>query len=475
MSTALGSRRVAVIGGGCTGLAAANRIRELDPNIHVTLFESSDRLGGVIRTERFQDYLVEHGADMFTTKQPWAIDLCNRLGMADELLNTNKEHARAFVVYRGRLCPVPEGFSLMTPGKAWPIIKSPLLSLGAKLRMAYEYFVPRRFSHDDESLADFATRRLGKQAYERLIQPLIGGIYTADPTKLSMQAAMPQFVEMEREHGGLLRSVLRTAGQQDPGHRAAGARYGLFVAPRDGMQSFMDKLIERLPPASIRLRTIVESLAQTDGLSWQVSPAGTNRPELFDAVILATPAYRTAELLSSLDTQAAEDLRGILYASTAIVVCGYVRKQLRHPLDGFGVVVPQIEQRMILAASFASVKFVGRAPSDRILIRVFVGGACQPELLQKTDQELEELVQVELRELLGASGRPELCKTVRWEQSMPQYHVGHLDRVTRIEQRIKAFPTLALAGNAYRGVGIPQCIHSGEQAAERIVQRLRAD
>jgi oxygen-dependent protoporphyrinogen oxidase len=457
-------------------LAAAHRIRELSPETQVTLFEAGDRLGGVIRTERCGDYLVEHGADMFTTKEPWALDLCRRLGLEGELINTNARYARAFVVRRGRLCPVPEGFALMTPGKAWPIVTTPLLSVTGKLRMAAEYFVARRETDEDESLAEFVTRRLGREAYERLVQPLIGGIYTADPTKLSMQAALPQFVEMERKYGGLLRGMRPgRSANGSRGDRAAGARYGLFVAPRSGMQMLLDTLAARIPAGWIRLRSRIESLEQRAEGGWRLRLAGASPEKLdsFDAVLLATPAHQAARLLQTVDEPLADELRHIPYASASVVVCGYRRDQLKHPLDGFGLVVPILENRRILAASFASVKFDGRAPDDRVLIRVFVGGALQPELAELPDAELQELAIRELSELLGANGLPELCRVVRWQRAMPQYHVGHLQRVARIEERQTAFPTLALAGNAYRGVGIPYCIRSGEQAAERILCQWR--
>jgi oxygen-dependent protoporphyrinogen oxidase len=463
-------KRIAVIGGGISGLSAAHRLLELAPNCQVTLFESSDRLGGVIRTERCDDYLVEHGADMVTTREPWALDLCRRLGIESELINTNSQHARAFVVRRGRLYPVPDGFALMSPGKAWPIIKTPLLGVGAKLRMAWEYFVPARMDGSDESLEQFVTRRLGRQAYERLVQPLIGGIYTADPTKLSMQAALPQFVEMERTHGGLLRAIRRSRPTEGETRiKSAGARYGLFVAPRGGMQTLLDALVASLSRAYIRCNAAVRSLTRAKNGGWTLQ-AGEGIPEGFDAVIVAAPAQRAADLLVSLDETLAEDLRGIEYASVAIVVFGFRRNQFRHPLDGFGLVVPQIEHRGILAASLASVKFPGRASEDRVLMRVFIGGACQPELVELPDNDLRELAVNELAELLGVSGAPELFRVVRWRKAMPQYHVGHLDRVARIEQRLASFPDLALAGNAYRGVGIPFCIRSGEQAAEKILR-----
>jgi oxygen-dependent protoporphyrinogen oxidase len=465
--------RVAVIGGGITGLSAAHRLREISPSVQVTLFEQHDRLGGVVHTEKVDGYLIEHGADMFTTRDPWAFGLCRRIGFDGELINTNSQHARAFVVHQGQLHAVPEGFTLMTPGRMWPIARTPLLSIPGKLRMAAEYFIPRRGGPGDESLAEFVTRRLGREAYERLVQPLIGGIYTADPTRLSMQAALPQFVQMEQQHGGLLRAVWRSRQQRSAKAGAeSGARYGLFVAPRDGMESLLRAIASRLPPGAIRFSTAVESLQQQDGGKWRVSLRDSAERLEFDGLIVAAPAPAAAELLREASTELASELRAIPYASAAIVALGYRREQVQHPLDGFGVVVPQAEKRNVLAVSLASIKFPGRAPPGEVLLRVFIGGACQPELVELPAAELEQLARKELEDLLGVTGSPRVVRVVRWIGAMPQYHVGHLDRVARIERAAASLPTLALAGNAYRGVGIPYCVHSGEQAAESLAAAI---
>ncbi|MGE0760636.1 MAG: protoporphyrinogen oxidase [Pirellulaceae bacterium] len=463
-------RRIAVIGGGFSGLAAAHRLRELAPDAEVVLLEQSDRVGGVVRTEEADGFLFEHGADMFTTKEPWALGVCRRIGFDGELINTNAQHARAFVVRRGRLYPVPEGFTLMTPGRMWPIARSPLLSLAGKLRMAGEYFVPPRQETEDESLQQFVTRRLGREAYERLVQPLIGGIYTADPTKLSMQAALPQFIEMERKHGSLIRAIRSTKrGAGAPVEKSAGARYGLFVTPRHGMESFLQAIARRLPDGIVHLGTPVESIHRCADGRWDVAAPRLPNSGPFDAVLLATPAHHSARLLQETSPELAQELAGIPYATAAVVVVGVRREQLRHPLNGFGVVVPLTENRRVLAISLSSVKFAGRAPEGSVLMRIFVGGACQEHLAELPEPELEQLALGELRDLLGLTGTPQLVRIVRWRRAMPQYHVGHLDRMRRIERLLEGFPTLALAGNAYRGVGIPFCIRGGESAAEKLV------
>ncbi|HZN32378.1 MAG TPA: protoporphyrinogen oxidase [Pirellulaceae bacterium] len=482
-------RRVAVIGGGISGLAAAHRLTELSPQSHVTLFEAGERLGGALQSVRRDGWLIERSADMFITREPEAVDLCRRIGLADELIGTNTQHRRSWVVRRGKLVPIPEGFTLMSPAKIWPILTTPLLSPLGKLRLAAEYLTPRRADTSDESLESFVCRRFGREAFERLIQPLIGGIYTADPAQLSMAATLPQFVAMERKHGSLIRGMragvgsresgvgsreLASGGRQPAEDAASGARYGLFVAPRLGMQQLVEAIAAKLPTGCVRLSCLVvriEPHRVADGPRspcWRVSLGGGGAEE-FDDLILAAPGAASARLLAGVDDELSALIGRIPHAGCSIAVLGIRKEQASHPLDGFGFVVPAIENRRIIAGSLASVKFAGRAPDGKVLLRVFVGGALQPELGQLPEEEIRRLVLEELRELIGLSGEPEFFEVIRWQGMMPQYHVGHLDLVSQIEARSAAIPHFALAGNAYRGVGIPLCIRSGEAAAARIV------
>jgi oxygen-dependent protoporphyrinogen oxidase len=476
--------RIAIIGGGITGLAAALRLRELLPQAKLSLFEASSRLGGVLDTAHIDGFLVERSADNFLTKQPVIMDLCRRLGLEPELLATDETRRRAFVVKGGQLLPIPEGFFLMSPQRLRPFLTSPVLSLAGKLRVLIEPFVPRGASAGpagDESVASFARRRLGQEAFERLVQPLVAGIYTGDPEKLSMAAAMPQFCQQEREHRSLLRAAWKTGRTNDEStNRAAGARYSLFAAPQKGIQRLCDALIDCLPPETIHLNSPVKTIQQSTPTRWKLEfeaphPASNIQrlPSDFSAVILAVPAYAAARLLEPCASELAAELAAIEYAGCAVVSLGFQRDRVAHPLDGFGFVVPQVERRRIIAASFASQKFPGRAPTDSVLFRVFVGGALQPELLDLPDMELCQLAVDELAGLLQISGEPVMTDIARWPRSMPQYHVGHLDRVARIEQMVAQNPTLALAGNAYHGVGIPQCVASAERAAARLTNFFR--
>ena len=476
-SSALAPRRVAIIGGGISGLAAAHRVQELDPTAQITLFEASGRLGGILHTERRDGWLIERSADMFTTREPWALDLCHRLGIADQLIPTDGRFRRACVVRRGRLVPVPAGFTLMSPARIWPVVKTPLLSPLGKLRLAREPLVSARKDTADESLESFVVRRMGREAFDRLVQPLIGGIYTADPSKLSMQATMPQFVEMERKFGSLIRGMraggssgLETRGSLQEGKNAgSGARYGLFLAPRDGMQTLIDALVARLPAECVRLNAPVERIElKRDDDIWNVKVRG-EADAIFSNVILATPATISSRLLETVDGELASLIAAIPHAGCSVALLGVRREKIAHKLDGFGFVVPAIENRQIIAGSFASIKFAGRAPDGHVLVRVFVGGALQPELTNLPEESIRSLVLKELSELIGLADEPEFFEVARWDGMMPQYHVGHLDRVGQIERRAALLPHFAFAGNAYRGVGIPFCIHSGELAAERIV------
>ncbi len=495
--------RIAIVGGGITGRAAAHRLTELLPQAELAIFEASSRLGGVLETVHGDGFLIERSADNFLTKLPAVLDLCRRLGIADELIATDDTRRRAFVVRDGRLLPIPEGFFLMSPRKLRPILASSILSPRGKLRLLAEPFIARGPASQipnqppapspqppaDESVASFARRRLGREAFERLVQPLVAGIYTADPEKLSMAATMPEFLAQEREHGSLLRAARGSrASDVRTGHfsdqstdTASGARYALFVTPKQGMTALTAAFANRLPNESIHLNTTAVAIRQTSDSRWQLEiqhppsgspPSALRPPPSFDALVLAVPAHAAARLLETCDPDLAAELSAIEYAGCAVVSLGFSRGQIAHPLDGFGFVVPQIEKRRIIAGSFASQKFPGRAPDGAVLIRTFLGGALRPDLLELPDDELRQVALDELRQLLGISGEPRIADIARWPRSMPQYHVGHLERIARIEQLASRLPNLALAGNAYHGVGIPQCIASAESAADQLVASL---
>lgn len=497
-------KHIVIIGGGITGLAAAHRVLECTRDsgsvVQLTLLEAGSRLGGIVRTRERDGFLLESGPDSFLSEKPATLALVRRLGLESHLIETNEQHRRSFVVNRGRLLPVPEGFQLLAPSRFWPFVRSGIFSWSGKTRIALDLLLPKRKTNGaadpDESLAQFVRRRLGREALERMAQPMVGGIYTADPEQLSLRATMPRFLEMEREYGSLIRALRK----QNGAGKTSGARYSLFLSCDRGMQLLTDSLAQRISnfrsdasnlesraseaskpsgdqqasQSLIRLNTAVESLSQSDAGSapgkWLVKT--TDAAEILaDAVCLALPAYASARLLGGIDATLADELQGIPYESSATINLGYQRRDIPHPLDGFGFVVPFIEGRSLIACTFSSVKFAGRAPQGHVLLRGFVGGALQPELARLSEDQLLARVQTDLRDLLGIERPPLFAEVATWDRSMPQYHLGHLERVQRIQERLASLPGLALAGNAYSGPGIPDCIRSGEQAAEELVAR----
>ena len=483
-----GKRRIVVIGGGISGLAAAHHLCELNrqaeddagarkPSVEVLLLEASARTGGTIRTYRRDEFLLEGGPDAFISEKPEALELARRIGLVPHLLETNEAHRRSFVVRAGRLHSTPEGFQLLAPSRLWPFVTTPIFSWRGKARMALDLLLPRRADSAvgaDESLAQFVRRRLGREALERMAQPMVGGIYTADPESLSLRATMPRFLEMERTHRSLIWSMWKAArkqkteAQQKLQRGTSGARYSLFLSFDGGMQMLSDALAARLPSGSVRLNTRAESIAfdpQTH--QWTIN-TNAGDPVCADALCIALPAYAAARLLRTIDPELSDELDAIPYASTATINLGYRRRDIAHRLDGFGFVVPFLERRTTLACSFSSIKFAGRAPAGHALLRAFVGGALQPETFALDDEQMLEAVRSDIGELLGVSAPPIFAHVERWPRSMAQYHLGHLERIERIHARLHTLSTLRLAGNAYHGAGLPDCIRSGEAAASEL-------
>ncbi len=469
------TKHILVIGGGISGLAAAHRLTELSRtgslDLRVTLLEASDRLGGVIATEHADDLLIELGPDSYITDKPAALRLCERLGLADRLIAPQQGALKLYTVHRGKLTPLPEGFLLMAPTRVGSVLRSPVFSWGGKLRMALEPLVPRRVADGDESLASFVRRRLGREVLERVAQPLIGGIYASDPEALSLAATMPRFPEMERAQGSVIIGTRRAQKRRAQATDETGARWSLFVSIDGGMEVLVRRIEEALGAGVARLGEAVRELGwDPDTRRWRVD---TGRAVFEgDGMICTLPADAAAAALTTMDPELAAELRAIPFSSTATINLAYRRSDIAHPLDGYGFVVPHVERRKIMACTFSSVKYAGRAPEEIALLRCFAGGALQEDLLDQPDKSVEAQVREDLEALLGLSGAPTLCRTTRYADSMPQYNVGHLERVDRIEARLRQFPTLVLAGKSYRGVGIADCIHGGETAAEGIVEVL---
>jgi protoporphyrinogen/coproporphyrinogen III oxidase len=377
------------------------------------------------------------------------------------------------VVRAGRLVEIPDGFSLLAPARLGPILRSPLFSPLGKLRIMLEPLIPARRGGRDESLASFVTRRLGREVLDRVAQPLAGGIYTADPNRLSVQATMPRFVEMERKYGSLvrgLRAVERSRAAQGAG--TSGARWNLFVGLRSGMGTLADALAARLA-RSIRYGAEATALTRA-GAQWKVELARGAALEA-DAVICAAPASAAAHLLAPHDEPLAQRLRAIGYASAAVVNLTYRESDFPEPPRTFGFVVPIAERRRIIAGSFSSLKYEGRAPDGWIIARTFLGGVMQADMMRLGDDAMIAAARDELRQLLGVAAAPSIAEVQRWPDAMPQYEVGHLDGVAQIELAAAKLPGLGLAGAAFRGVGIPDCVRSGEEAARATIERFTAN
>lgn len=461
--------KLVIVGGGITGLAAAHRAveiaRERGLPLELMLVEARERLGGTIATERAAGFLVEAGPDSFLSEKPWALALCRRLGLDSRLVGTDDRFRKTFVWLGGRLHPLPEGFQLLAPGRLGPWATSRLFSWRGKLRMALDLVLPRGAPGADESLGAFVRRRLGREALERVAQPLVAGIYTADPDDLSLAATMPRFLELERSRRSLILALWR-AGRKTPAALAgtSGARWSLFVTLAGGMEELVTALAARLPAGAVHLKRRVDGIERRGG-RWHVNGEGGGFPA--DRVIVAAEAHAASRTLRYVDPPLATMLQVIRYASSATVSLGYRRADIPHPLDGFGFVVPRVEGRRLLACTFSSVKYPGRAPEGHALLRCFLGGALDAGVLEEEDAALGHRAREELRAALGVTAEPVLSRVARHPAAMPQYAVGHLGAVEAIERRLETAPGLFLAGAGYRGVGIADCVRSGEAAAER--------
>lgn len=470
------AKSVVIVGGGITGLSAAyflvKRFCELEGPVKITLVEASKYLGGKIRTERVDGFLIEGGPDAFLTQKPWAVQLCRELGLEEQLVAP--KGGKAYVLVGGKLRRLPEGAMGLIPTRLGSFVKGELFTPWGKLRMGLDLLIPPRWDGQDESLAQFIKRRLGREALERLAEPLLAGVYAADPQHLSVEATFPMLRELERHYGSLLWGALRAqrkrTRQVQRGHD--GKPPSVFLTLREGLATLVEVLIAQVQLQTTLLvgRRVVRLEPLSQGYRLALDDGTTIET---NAVLLTTPAFVTAELVEPLSVEAAELLAGIPYASTTGVTLGFRRQDVEHSLDGTGFVVPRVEGRALTACTWSSSKWPERAPEDFVLLRAFFGRFGQPDVLGLKDPELIELALDELGDLLGLRGRPVLTKVHRWPQAMPQYLVGHLERLTRVEQALRQHPRVVLAGAAYRGIGLPDCIRQGEEAEKKLWLSLK--
>ncbi len=462
--------RIAIIGGGISGLSAAftlEKSRRGGALLDYVLYESGPRLGGVLLTERSNGCIFEAGPDSFLTEKPWARELCRELGLEDQLVPSNDAERKTYILKKGRLVEIPDGLLFLVPTKILPTLWSPLFSARTKLRMALEWFHPPRKSSQDESVAAMVERHYGREMVDGLADPLLSGVYGGEASQLSVQAVLPRLVEMEATYGSLGRAMLAARKQAASANRRPARP--LFTALKEGMQQMVDAVLSRLPPTSLRLRTEVQAVERQDA-GWMVSTPP--RSEQFDGVIVATPAPVAAGLLRGTSAPLGEELLGIPYTSSITVNLVYDQAVRTWLPPGFGFLVPASEGRRILAATFVHNKFPYRAPEDRALLRCFIGGARNEILFALSDEEIVEIASQELEQIMGLRADPLSARLYRWKSAMAQYGVSHLERLARIDNLLSPLPSLALAGNAYRGIGVPDCIRTGHEAARKLLSFL---
>jgi protoporphyrinogen/coproporphyrinogen III oxidase len=458
--------RIAIIGGGISGLTAAFTLEEHRRTgaVDYTLYESSPHLGGVLRTEHIDGCVVEAGPDSFITEKPWAADLCRALGLGDQLIGSNDSDRKTYILLHGRLIPMPDGLMFMVPTKILPTGLSPLFSLTTKLRMAQELLHPPRAAGADESVASLVERHYGAEMVDRLADPLLSGIYGGEAASLSVRAVLPRFAEMERTHGSLGRAML--AARNRMSHPADQPAPPLFTSLKNGMQQLVETLVPRLNASSLATKTSVQSIHLEAG-GWTVS-AGL-KSDHFDAVILAVPTHAAAQLLSISSPQLSAELSAINYTSSITIGLGYNRQVRQSLPPGFGFLVPRSEGKRLLAATFVHNKFPHRAPEHRALLRCFFAGSNAENLWPLSDDAIVAVVRNELQQILGLRAEPLFARVYKWKSAMAQYGVGHLERLDRIQRLRQQLPKLALAGNGYRGIGIPDCIRSAQEAVRQVL------
>lgn len=461
-------KRIAIIGGGISGLAAAFELeeqRKAGIELEYVLYESSPRLGGVLRTEKIDGCVVEAGPDSFVTEKPWAADLCRTLGIGDQLIGSNDTDRKTYILTRGRLVEMPDGLMFMVPTKILPTGLSPLFSWKTKLRMAQELFHPPRAVDHDESVADFVERHYGREMVDRLADPLLSGVYGGESATLSVRAVLPRFAEMERTHGSLGRAMLAARKKMGKGPRKPVPP--LFTSLKVGMQHLAESVTARLSPGSLLTDATVQAI-QPEAGGWVIS-AGM-QSDHFDAVVVALPGLAAANVLRLTSAELAGELAAVQYSSSITVGIGYDR-DVRHSLPpGFGFLVPRSEGKRLLAATFVHNKFPHRAPEDRALLRCFFAGVNAENVWPLSDDQIVGIVRNELQQIIGLRAEPLFARVYKWKSAMAQYSVGHLERLDRIERLRQQLPGLTLAGNAYRGIGVPDCVRSGREAAKLALQ-----
>jgi oxygen-dependent protoporphyrinogen oxidase len=476
-------RRIAVLGGGIAGLTAAYvlaQARQSGAPIEEFLIEAQNCLGGVIQSEAVDGFVVEAGPDSFLTQKPEAAALCRELGLGDSLLGSNDSDRWTYILHRGKLVPLPDGLILLVPTRTWPIVKTPLLSLRSKLAIASEWLMsPPDNQIADESVAHFVRRHFGSAMLENIADPLLAGVYGGDSASLSARSVLNRFWQMEKKYGSVTRGTLKARRQKkleagkDPLARPATAP-PLFTTLKNGLGQMIEALSKNMETSRVFLGQhvlAIETELVNSETCYRIRCDG-DVSFLADAIIFALPAFECSRMLAGLDLPLAESLGNIPYNSAMTVALAYDADTARGLPPGFGFLVPKKENRRLLACTFVHAKFSHRAPAGRALLRCFLGGSRDPDVLNLSNEAIVALVRQELEAILKVSADPLFSRVHRWPRSMAQYVVGHEEVVRQIQARLDQHPGIALAGNAYSGIGISDCVRTGRAAVERVMKNV---
>jgi oxygen-dependent protoporphyrinogen oxidase len=471
--------KIIIIGGGIAGLAAAVHLKAgakaHDKAVNILLLEKNGRIGGKILTEKHDKFLVEGGPDSFLPEKVWSVNLAKHLGLESEMLPSNDQFKGTFIYSNKELHSLPEGVMLMVPTSFWPMAKSRLITLPGKIRMGMEVFVPKRRSRNDESLASFVTRRLGRECLEKIAEPLVAGIHTSNPDNMSVLATFPRFVQMEQKSGSLILGMLAAlksrpqATLSGPPPKPGQPRMTYFMSFKNGMQTLSQACADYIGNNSIRFNSTVKAVEpKSKGFSVVLENGETLDA---DHVLIASASYDAANMVRGFDESLAGHMNKIEWSSSATVSIAFRKTDIRVPLKGFGFIVPRVEGRRVNAATYSSIKWSFRAPDDQVLIRGFVGGGHHEELVRNLDDaDMVNMMLEELEGIVGIKAPAQFSKVYRWHKGMPKYTVGHLDRIALLDRMLSLHPGLHVIGCSYKGIGIGDCIHEAQIAAERILK-----